>query len=234
MQAFWTNPDFYFILLSICGALSLLVNSLIVFRFLAITVSIGYLIVIFWVGLDKVGMIAQLGTSILGISLNALMITKYFYARSMASLEYTWRSVYVENFSLMLPFEFNKLMKHGQVKRIACDSRENDLVDFNQDFRSLYYLLDGSALVSVKGDRVATLYQGDWIAEESFLTGETSKDTVRVDSATLLEWTSHDLDLLKRKQPAIHEKLKLIISRNVCHKLMRAYQDEHRILHEKA
>ena len=127
MQDFWANPDFYFILLSICGALSLLVTSLIVFRFLAITVSIGYLIVIFWVGLDKVGMIAQLGTSILGISLNALMITKYFYARSMASLEYTWRSVYVENFSLMLPFEFNKLMKHGQVKRIARDSREMTL-----------------------------------------------------------------------------------------------------------
>ena len=95
-------------------------------------------------------MIAKPGTSILGINLNALMIRRYFYTRSMASLEYTWRSVYVENFSLMLPFEFNKLMKHGQVKRIACDSRENDLVDFNQDFRSRYYLLDGSALVSLR------------------------------------------------------------------------------------
>ena len=234
MQDFWANPDFYFILLSICGSLSLLVTSLIIFRFLAITVSIGYLVVIFWVGLDKVGMIAQLGTSVLGISLNALMIAKYFYARSMASLEYTWRSVYVENFSLMLPFEFNKLVKYGQVRRMAFDSKDDILVDLNQDFRSLYYLLDGSALVSVKGDDVATLYQGDWIAEESFLTGEASKDTVKVSSGTLLEWTSHDLELLKRKQPGIHEKLKLIISRNVCHKLMRAYQDEQRILHEKA
>ena len=234
MQGFLADPNFYLILLSICGALSLLVTSLIVFRFLAITISIGYLIVILWVGLDKVGMIAQLGTSILGISLNALMITKYFYARSMASLEYTWRSVYVENFSLMLPFEFNKLMKYGQIKRIALNSQDNLLVDLNEDFRALYYLLDGSAVVSVNGDNVARLYQGDWIAEESFLTGEASKDTVKVSSGTLLEWTSHDLELLKRKQPAIHEKLKLIISRNVCHKLMRAYQDEQRILHEKA
>ena len=228
------DPNLYLILLSICGALSLLVTSLIVFRFLAITISIGYLIVILWVGLDKVGMIAQLGTSILGISLNALMITKYFYARSMASLDYTWRSVYVENFSLMLPFEFNKLMKYGQVRRIEFNSQDDLLVDLNEDFRSLYYLLDGSAIVSVRGDNVATLYQGDWIAEESFLTGEASKDTVKVSSGTLLEWTSNDLELLKRKQPAIHEKLKLIISRNVCHKLMRAYQDEQRILHEKA
>ena len=234
MQDFLADPNFYLVLLSVCGALSLLVTSLIVFRFLAITISIGYLIVILWVGLDKVGMIAQLGTSILGISLNALMITKYFYNRSMTSLEYTWRSVYVENFSLMLPFEFNKLMKYGKVRRIAFNSQDDLLVDLNEDFRSLYYLLDGSALVSVKGDNVATLYRGDWIAEESFLTGEASKDTVKVSSGTLLEWTSHDLELLKRKQPAIHEKLKLIISRNVCHKLMRAYQDEQRILHEKA
>ena len=47
-------------------------------------------------------MTAQLGTSLLGIGLNGVMIARYFYARSMASLAYTWRSVYVQNFSLML------------------------------------------------------------------------------------------------------------------------------------
>ena len=39
---------------------------------------------------------AQLGTSLLGIGLNGVMIARYFYARSMASLAYTWRSVYVQ------------------------------------------------------------------------------------------------------------------------------------------
>jgi hypothetical protein len=95
MVEFPFDPDFFFILLSICGSLSLLVTSLITFRVLAIFVSIGYLVGIFWVGLDKVGMMAQLGTSLLGISLNGFMIGQYFYARSMASLDYTWRSMYI-------------------------------------------------------------------------------------------------------------------------------------------
>ena len=115
MAEFLFDPDFFFILLSICGSLSLLVTSLITFRFLAIIVSIGYLVAIFWVGLDKVGMMAQLGTSLLGISLNGVMIGQYFYARSMASLAYTWRSMYVDNFSLMLPYEFNEFVKHGKL-----------------------------------------------------------------------------------------------------------------------
>ena len=183
-----SDPDFYFILLSVFGSLSLLVTSLITFRFLAIVISVGYLLVIFWVGLDKVGMTAQLGTSLLGIGLNGVMIGRYFYARSMASLAYTWRSIYVQNFSLMLPYEFSELVKHAQINTIG--SQEDNAVKIQeqeQGFRSLYYILDGSATVSVGGDQVATLYAGEWIAEESFLTREQAKDDVLINHATLLE-----------------------------------------------
>ena len=226
-----SDPDFYFILLSVFGSLSLLVTSLITFRFLAIVISVGYLLVIFWVGLDKVGMTAQLGTSLLGIGLNGVMIGRYFYARSMASLAYTWRSIYVQNFSLMLPYEFSELVKHAQV--ITVGSQENDaakIQEQEQGFRSLYYILDGSAAVSVGGDQVATLYAGEWIAEESFLTREQAKDDVLINHATLLEWSAGDLNRLKQKKPEIYEKLNLIISRNLCHKLIRAYSEEHRLI----
>ena len=64
-------------------------------------------------------MTAQLGTSLLGIGLNGVMIARYFYARSMASLAYTWRSVYVQNFSLMLTYEFDRLVNHAQVRRFG-------------------------------------------------------------------------------------------------------------------
>ena len=231
MPDFLSDPDFYFILLSVFGSLSLLVTSLITFRFLAIVISVGYLLVIFWVGLDKVGMTAQLGTSLLGIGLNSIMIGRYFYARSMASLAYTWRSIYVQNFSLMLPYEFSELVKHAQVNTLG--SQEDDEVKIQeqeQSFQSLYYILDGSATVNVDGDQVATLYAGEWIAEESFLTREQAKDDVWINHATLLEWSDSDLNRLKKKKPEIYEKLNLIISRNLCHKLIRAYSEEHRLI----
>ena len=227
-----SDPDFYFILLSVFGSLSLLVTSLITFRFLAIVISVGYLLVIFWVGLDKVGMTAQLGTSLLGIGLNGVMIWRYFYARSMASLAYTWRSIYVQNFSLMLPYEFSELVKHAQINTIGSEEDDDGvkIQEQEQGFRSLFYILDGSATVSVDGDQVATLYAGEWIAEESFLTREQAKDDVLINHATLLEWSAGDLNRLKQKKPEIYEKLNLIISRNLCHKLIRAYSEEHRLI----
>jgi len=94
------------------------------------------------------------------------------------------------------------------------------------------FVLDGAAMVDIEGDRVAKLYPGDWISEESFLTGETTKDDVLVKNATLLVWDADDLARLKEKNPSIYEKLNLIISRNLCHKLIRAYGDEHRLMHQ--
>ena len=232
MPEYLSQPDTYFILLSICGSLSLLVTSLIAFRFLAIAISIGYLFVIFWVGLDQVGMTAQLGTSLLGIGLNGVMIARYFYARSMASLAYTWRSVYVQNFSLMLPYEFDRLVNHAQVRRFGSIDTPEFVQKSNQNFSSLMFVLDGAAMVDIEGDRVAKLYPGDWISEESFLTGETTKDDVLVKNATLLVWDADELARLKEKNPSIYEKLNLIISRNLCHKLIRAYGDEHRLMHQ--
>ena len=77
---------------------------------------------------------------------------------------------------------------------------------------------------------MATLYAGEWIAEESFLTREQAKDDVLINHATLLEWSAGDLNRLKQKKPEIYEKLNLIISRNLCHKLIRAYSEEHRLM----
>ena len=235
MAEFLFNPDFLFILLSICGSMSLLVTSLITFRFLAIIISVGYLFVILWVGLDKVGMIAQLGTSLLGISLNGVMIGQYFYARSMASLSYTWRSMYVENFSLMLPYEFNELVKYGQINNIRSQEQsEFKIQEQNQNFQSLFYILEGTATVDVDGDKVATLYAGEWIAEETFLTHEKAKDDIWVNNATLIKWNETELNRLKKNRPEVYEKLNLIISRNLCHKLIRAYSDEHLLIQNRS
>jgi hypothetical protein len=215
--------------------MSLLVTSLITFRFLAIIISVGYLFVIFWVGLDKVGMTAQLGTSLLGISLNGAMIGQYFYARSMTSLAFTWRSMYVENFSLMLPYEFSEFIKYGQINTIGSEKQnEFKIQRQNQNFQSLFYILEGTATVNVDGDKVATLYAGEWIAEETFLTHEKAKDDVWINNATVIEWNHTDLNRLKKKKPDVYEKLNLIISRNLCHKLIRAYSDEHLLIQQRS
>ena len=58
MLEYLSHPDTYFIFLSICGSLSLLVTSLIVFRFLAIVFSLaaqlGDLLISYFKRLEKI------------------------------------------------------------------------------------------------------------------------------------------------------------------------------------
>ena len=219
------QPDFWFIVLSLLGSLSLLATSLIVFRFLAVFLSTGYLIVTLWVGLDATGMKSSLMTSLLNLGLNGCMIAAHFYSRSMMSLPQRWRPLYAEHFSLLLPFEFRRLLRFGRQSRIQSnhESDQNQLlVKAGSPFQALSIVLEGSASVSVDGKEVATLYPGDWISELAFLTGDWTSADVSSHAVTTLSWTADDLDRLRKKLPAVYEKLNLLISRNLCHKLIRS------------
>ena len=135
----------------------------------------------------------------------------------------------------MLPYEFSEFVKCGQINTIKSEKQsELKIQEQNQDFQSLFYILEGTATVNVDGDNVATLYAGEWIAEETFLTHEKAKDDVWINNATLIEWNNTDLNRLKRKKPEVYEKLNLIISRNLCHKLIRAYSDEHLLIQQRS
>jgi len=56
MQVLLLNPDFYFTLLGLLESAALLSPSLLLFRFITIFLSIGYLTLSLWAGIGNPGM----------------------------------------------------------------------------------------------------------------------------------------------------------------------------------
>lgn len=233
-QALLFSPDFYFTLIGLLESLALLSTSLLLFRCFTICISIGYVFLALWVGLASPGMKSILSGASLDIALNIFMIGSYFYARSIFSLQPGWREVYRLYFSTLLPFEFRRLLRLGDV--VVVEEAEPKLIVGSGDhFETLYFVVDGAASLMVDGHPAsARLMRGDWIAEFSMLTGKPASADVLATSLRLLSWNAEAINKLKRSMPAVYEKVNALIARNLCDKLVRANRSANQVLAEQS
>ena len=82
-------------------------------------------------------------------------------------------------------------------------------------------ILDGSAGVIIDGDKIASLQNGDFIGEMSFLSGNLSSATVRAEVlSTLIIWRQEDLKILLRKNPSLLIEFNRTIERQLAGKLI--------------
>ena len=215
------KPDFYFIVVGILESLSFLATSLILFRILTIVLSIGLMVLSVWTGLEMPGMKAIFGGALLNISLNVLMIFRFFTSRSHRFVPSSWREVYGLSFSELLPLEFRRLLEHGNVHEFS-SVEPTLLIQQGKPFQELSYLVDGSAIVIVDGQRCGQLQPGDWISEITFLSGGVTSADVVVQEARVITWSETQLFKLQQRLPEVHQKLQGMIARNLCIKLIRS------------
>ena len=234
IQALFSSPDFYFTLIGLLESLALLSTSLLLFRCFTICISIGYVFLALWVGLASPGMKSILSGASLDIALNVFMIVSYFYARSIFSLQPGWRELYRLYFSTLLPFEFRRLLRLGDV--VVVEQAAPRLIVASGDlFESLYFVVDVAADLVVDGRlSSARLQRGDWIAEFSMLTGKPASADVLATSLRLLSWKAEAISKLKVSMPAVFEKVNALIARNLCDKLVRANRTANQVLAEQS
>ena len=219
------TPDFLFIVLSIFESLSFLTTSLILFRIITVVISLSFVCLALWTGLAAAGMKAILLGAILDISLNSWMIYRYFLARSIRSIPSEWISSYEQSFSLLYPYEFMQLLKCGEVSSFNNDGH-NFLINRGEDFKALYYIIEGKAAVLGENNfELTSLFSGDWISEMSFLSNQKTSSGVKSESIKVLSWEKDSLIKMKEDMPDIYNKLTGIISRNICAKLCKATKD---------
>jgi CRP-like cAMP-binding protein len=218
------SPDFYFTLIGLLESLALLASSLLLFRFCSISVSLSYIFLVLWVGLKNPGMMSILMGAVLDIGINVFMISSYFYARSIISLQPGWREAYRAYFSILLPFEFRRLLTLSEFIVVE-QSEPRLIVRAGAPFERLYFLLEGTAdLVLADQALPASLVAGDWIAEFSMLTGRPTSADVVGTSLRLLSWNAAAIERLKGSMPEVFEKVNALIARNLCDKLVRGNQ----------
>jgi|GEM_PF-2261405 len=125
--------------------------------------------------------------------------------------------LYHRYFSSFSRSNFKKLMNIGKF-----ENKANGALLVKQGSRMEYVIciLDGSAGVMIDNEKVASLINGDFIGEMSFLSGNLSSATVRLEVLSrLVMWKQEDLRSLLKKNPSLLVEFNRAIERQIAAKL---------------
>ncbi|MBI2522593.1 MAG: cyclic nucleotide-binding domain-containing protein [Bdellovibrio sp.] len=128
------------------------------------------------------------------------------------------RMLYNNFFKKFSRANFKQLIELGTIENKAHGAlliKQGEVMEF------VMCILDGSAGVIIDGDKVASLKNGDFIGEMSFLSGNLSSATVRAEVlSTLIIWRQTDLKELLRKNPSLLVEFNRTIERQLAGKLI--------------
>ncbi len=128
------------------------------------------------------------------------------------------RILYNNFFKKFSRANFKQLIEIGTIENKAHGAQ---LVKQGEVMEFVMCILDGSAGVIINGDKIASLKNGDFIGEMSFLSGNLSSATVRAEVlSTLIIWRQEDLKSLLRKNPSLLVEFNRTIERQLAGKLL--------------
>lgn len=123
-------------------------------------------------------------------------------------------------FAALSPRELQRLVAVGQWQTSAPGA---ELVAEGAAVDQLRVIFEGEATVSCEGAAVATLGEGHFIGEMSYLTGEPPSATVAAASeTTCLSWQREALEAWLDQHPGVRSTLQKIVGTDLAAKLRRA------------
>ncbi len=127
------------------------------------------------------------------------------------------RILYHSFFNKFSRSNFKKLMEIGTIENKAHGAQ---LCKQGQRMEYVMCMLDGSAGVIIDGDKIASLQNGDFIGEISFLSGNRSSATVRTEVlSTLVLWRQDELKKLLQKNMSLLIEFNRTIERQISRRL---------------
>ncbi|MBR9812789.1 cyclic nucleotide-binding domain-containing protein [bacterium] len=160
--------------------------------------------------------------------LNAAVWNALFVIINAAQSALVWRerrevrlpdgleTLYQARFRLMRRSEFLRLWNLSTEQRLD----NGQLIAADQANDRLYLIADGEVVIRVRGNEMARLGRGAFVAEMSFLTLEPTSADVEVDAPmTCRYWTRAQLDRLSQRHPKLWHKLQAAIGHDLVGKL---------------
>lgn len=156
--------------------------------------------------------------TIIFITINIYQIIMIYLDRRELAIPDEIQDLYKNIFHTKSNREFLQFWERGRVCQI-----ENDILIKTGDTQAdLMLILNGSANVVRKGENIATLNRGQFIAEISYITGKpASADVIPKDELIFYTWDRDVLNELRKKKPAIMGKLDSILTLDMAEKLTR-------------
>lgn len=151
------------------------------------------------------------------ISVNVIWIAVILKERRSVSFSEEEKELYSTVFRTFSPVEFMKLLRIGEWK--TCEKGEILIVE-HQPAPQMMLIYNGEVEVLVKGKRIATLKDGAFIGEMSFLTGNLPTATVKSTKETrYIAWSKEELRKLLNRNPSMWATLQGVLSADLTKKL---------------
>lgn len=152
------------------------------------------------------------------IGVNVTWIVVIVKERRSVSFSEEEKELYNTLFGTFSPVEFMKLLRIGEWK--TCTPGEVLIVE-QQPAPHMMLIYNGEVEVTLKDKKIATLKDGAFVGEMSFLTGNLPTATVRATKETrCLAWSKEQLRKLLNRNPSMWATLQGVLSTDLTKKLM--------------
>ncbi|MCC5815622.1 MAG: cyclic nucleotide-binding domain-containing protein [Leptospira sp.] len=149
--------------------------------------------------------------------INTYHVIKLYLERKPIQLPIELDSIYNRTFNSMTTREFLSFWNTGN-RTVVSDRR---ICQSGMPQKDLVFIIEGKAEVTKNGKKIGYLKSGDFIAEMSFLSGESaSADVHAIGSMDCNSWSQEKLKNLKQLNPNLYIKIQFILGKDLTHKII--------------
>lgn len=199
-------------------AMSYLVRDIVILRILSIIASVAGIIFNYYAPTEPLWLVINWNLAFIIVNLCQLGISIYEKRRIAFSEEQS--ELYETIFTAFSPIEFLKLMRLSTWHTV--ESGEN-LTKEGQSLEHVMLIYSGEAKVTIAGQDVTHLKDGDFIGEMSFFTGTQATATVTTlsEKTRYLSWEKKSLTALMDRNPNLRFAMQSILGNDLTQKLHR-------------
>ena len=167
----------------------------------------------------SLGLTSMTGWNIAYLIINFYHVLMILYNKSTVLLPDDLKTIYKEYFTTLSTREFKKMVKTNPYHIYQTGDK---ILSEGEITNELFLLLSGKASVMTSQNEIASISNGDFIGEMSFISKQTaSADVFAKNEVIVAYWTHADLNKLEQKNTDIYNRFLTIVGRDLVKKLHR-------------
>lgn len=167
----------------------------------------------------SLGLTSMTGWNIAYLIINLYHATLILFNKSTVLLPDDIKDIYSESFTALSSREFKKVVMTNPYHIYQTGEK---IMAQGATTNELFLVLSGKASVFASQNEIATISNGDFIGEMSFISKQKASADVYAKSEVIVAyWTHSDLNKLKQKNTDIYNRFLTVIGRDLVKKLQR-------------
>lgn len=216
--------DIIFAIGALLISISYLATNMLILRLISAVGALAYIIAGLLAGYNTAGMKALIGFSLLNLGINIIQSIKLYIEEIPIQVPKDLQELYSKVFNEMTTNEFMKLYQYAQCKSVPKDEL---ILKENEPVTQIILIKKGEVNIKQKDQVIATLSQGYFLGEMSYLAHTVATASVQASSNSMeyIYWEQKFIAELKIKNTMLYIKLENAIANDLIRKIMRQVKE---------